>query len=90
MLATMPTESRKQSPRDKQYLQICSSLRIARIAAGMSQEELAEKLGKPQSFVSKVELAERRIDLIETIEICSLLNIKLGELFPEDFFRDLL
>lgn len=40
-------------------------LREAREAAGMTQEKVAEHLGKPQSFVSKVETGERRIDPTE-------------------------
>lgn len=37
----------------------------ARRGAGLRQTDLAERLGKPQSFVSKVERGERRIDLVE-------------------------
>lgn len=37
----------------------------ARRAAGLRQIDLAERLGKPQSFVSKIERRERRIDLVE-------------------------
>jgi transcriptional regulator with XRE-family HTH domain len=40
-------------------------LREARKAAGMTQEKVAEELGRPQSFVSKVETGERRIDPTE-------------------------
>jgi transcriptional regulator with XRE-family HTH domain len=41
---------------------------------GVTQETLAESLGMPQSYVSKYELGERRLDLIETFEICRALN----------------
>lgn len=37
-------------------------LKQARQEAGLKQEEVADRLGKPQSYVSKVERAERRID----------------------------
>ena len=40
-----------------------------RKAAGVTQVELAERLGKPQSFVSKVERGERRLDVIEFCEV---------------------
>ena len=39
-----------------------------RLRAGLTQEDLAERLGKPQSFVAKVETQERRLDLIEFVK----------------------
>ena len=46
-------------------------LRKIREEAGLNQTALAEKLGKPQTFVSKSELGERRVDLLETLDICA-------------------
>jgi transcriptional regulator with XRE-family HTH domain len=48
-----------------EYKRMRERLREAREAAGMTQEKVAEHLGKPQSFVSKVETGERRIDPTE-------------------------
>ena len=45
-------------------------LRQIREEAGMRQVDLARLLGKPQSFVSKYEAGERRLDLIEVRQIC--------------------
>nr|WP_202604611.1 helix-turn-helix transcriptional regulator [Pseudomonas syringae] len=42
----------------------------ARSAAGITQKELAARLGRPQSFVSKTENAERRLDVIEFMDVC--------------------
>lgn len=42
---------------------------------GVTQEALAESLGMPQSYVSKYELGERRLDLVETFQICRALNV---------------
>jgi transcriptional regulator with XRE-family HTH domain len=39
------------------------------------QTELAARLGKPHSYVAKVELGDRRIDVIEFIEYCQALGI---------------
>jgi len=47
----------------------------ARKACGLTQTELAEQLRKPQSFVSKYERGERRIDVVELIEIARHLDL---------------
>ena len=46
----------------------------ARKGAGMRQIELAEKLNKPQSFVSKFECGERRLDVIEFLTLMDALG----------------
>ena len=48
------------------------SRRWPKVAAGMTQEKVAEHLGKPQSFVSKVETGERRIDPTELEKFAKL------------------
>lgn len=40
----------------------------------MTQQQVADALGKPQSFVAKVEGYERRLDVIELIEFCRTFN----------------
>jgi transcriptional regulator with XRE-family HTH domain len=40
----------------------------ARNAVGVSQAALAQRLGKPPSYVAKIELKERRVDVVEFIE----------------------
>ncbi|MSR57634.1 MAG: XRE family transcriptional regulator [Planctomycetaceae bacterium] len=54
-------------------------LRQIRLGAGLRQSDLAEKLGQPQSFVSKYESGERRLDLLEVRQICHAVGISLGE-----------
>ena len=56
------------------YQTLIKLLVEARIEAGMTQQQLADKLGRPQSFVSKTENNDRRLDVIEFIEICHLLG----------------
>ena len=41
----------------------------------ITQVQLAQKLKKPQSYISKYESAERRLDIIETLEILKKLNV---------------
>ena len=47
----------------------------ARKSAGLTQKDLAGHLDKAQSFVSKYERGERRLDVVEFIAICRILNI---------------
>ena len=45
----------------------------------MTQRVLAEKLNKPQSYVSKFESGERRLDVIETRDILQALNVSVAD-----------
>lgn len=54
-------------------------LRLLRKEAGLRQVELAERLGVPQSFVSKYESGERRLDILELRACCAALGISLEE-----------
>ena len=49
----------------KDYRDIIERLKTARIGAGLAQQEVANKLGKPQSYISKIESGERRLDVAE-------------------------
>jgi len=54
---------------------VAALLRDARLKAGLSQTELADRLGIPQSFVSKYETGERRLDVGEVLEVCNALGL---------------
>ena len=54
-------------------------LRRVRLDAGLRQKDLAKRLGMPQSFVSKYESGERRLDLLEIRQICSAIGISLAD-----------
>jgi len=56
-----------------------------RLKQKVTQTELAKRLGRPQSFVSKYENGERRLDLIEFLDIASTLDFD-----PLDFVKKLL
>lgn len=51
------------------YRTLIERIAKSRKDAGITQAELAEKLGRPQSFVSKLESGERRIDVIEYLHV---------------------
>ena len=52
-------------------------LREIRVDKGVTQVQLAERLGSLQSYVSKYETGERRLDFVETTEVCDALGIDL-------------
>jgi len=56
------------------YQSLLGLLIEARKKAKMTQSQLADLLQKPQSFVSKYERGERRLDIIEFLEVCHQLG----------------
>ena len=58
---------------------LCALLRSYRVQAGLRQVDVAERLHTPQSFVSKYESGERRLDLIELQQVCTVLGVPLVE-----------
>jgi transcriptional regulator with XRE-family HTH domain len=63
------------SPRYRRFLK---RLREAREEARLTQEEVAAALHRPQSFVSKCEVGERRVDVIELQDFARLYGKPLG------------
>ena len=57
-----------------------AAIRDARTAKGVSQRQLARRLGKHPSFVNKIELLERRLDILEFIAIARALDMEPGTL----------
>lgn len=58
-------------------------LKKIRVEAGLRQVDLAKKLNVPQSMISKYEVGERRIDLLELREICAALGVSLVEVVEQ-------
>lgn len=54
-------------------------LRQQRDEAGLRQVDLAKKLGKPQSYISKYESGEKSLDILEVKEICAVFEITLSD-----------
>ena len=61
------------------YRALLRSLRSNREQAGLSQAELARRLGLPQQFVSRAELGVRRIDVVEYYVIMNALGVDPAE-----------
>ena len=67
------------------YQTLLTLLRDQRERAGITQLALAEILGNTQTFISKIERGERRIDVVEFVEICDALGLD-----PVASFREFL
>ncbi|MBL8510526.1 MAG: helix-turn-helix transcriptional regulator [Betaproteobacteria bacterium] len=64
-----------ESIHSHRYVTLRRMLADARLNLGITQSELAKRLGRPQSFVSKYENGERDISLIDYLDICNALGI---------------
>lgn len=71
-----------RTPRQQRLQEL---LARARKAKNLTQADVAERLGRPQSFVAKYEGGERRLDVIEFVEVAEAL-----EADPRQLLRDLL
>lgn len=56
---------------------LCQLFQELRNEAGIRQVDLAERLGRPQSFVSKYESGEKTLTFLEVKEVCKALGISL-------------
>src|SRR5262245_33255634 len=54
-----------KSVHSARYRLLLGRLKTARLAGGLTQAQVAARIGQPQSFVSKVESGERRLDVVE-------------------------
>ncbi len=60
------------------YKKVVEQLKAARVEAGLTQVEVSEKLKRPQSYISKIERGERRVDVVELEEIAHIYNKELS------------
>ena len=67
----------------EQYKIVGACLAAARRRANVTQDELAARLSKPQSFVSEFERGQRRVDVVELLVISRALGVDPVELFIE-------
>lgn len=62
------------------YRSLIDALSLFRKDIGVSQRELARRIGKPPSFINKIELFERRLDILEFVVIANALEQEPGKL----------
>lgn len=66
-----------KSIRTKEYQSFAVKLKRARLEAGLTQVQVSKKLKRPQSYISKAEAGEQRLDIVELK--------KFAELYRKDF-----
>jgi DNA-binding XRE family transcriptional regulator len=67
--------------RPKEQTLVGETLAKARLQSGLTQQQLARKLGKPQSFVSAYEAGQRRVDVLEFVRIARAIGANATKLF---------
>jgi len=68
-----------------EYAEVGAALADAREQAGLTQQQVAKRLRKPQSFVSNYERGQRRIDVLELLRVVDALGAD-----PIGLFREIL
>lgn len=74
-----------RSTHSRPYRALVDILAEARRRSGLTQKQVADRLGKPQSYIAKVEAAERRVDPVEFARLANALGAD-----PLGLFQDLL
>lgn len=72
----------------REYAVVLRLLRQAREKAGLTQVDLAKRLGQTQSFVSKIECGDRRLDIVQLRKVLLILGQSLPD-FATAMERDL-
>jgi transcriptional regulator with XRE-family HTH domain len=79
-MAQVPPLTQRRDPNGPPYVVLREELVAARKAAGLSQQVLADRIGRPQSFVAKVEGGERSLDVVEFVAIARALELEPHQL----------
>jgi transcriptional regulator with XRE-family HTH domain len=62
------------------YRALVARLKVARLEAGLSQEDVARQLGVCRTWVTKVETNELGLDLLGLVKLCRVYGLRAGEL----------
>lgn len=68
------------------HLALMTVLREARLEAGLTQAQLAERMDRPQSFVAKIEVGERQLGVVEFVGYAEALGVTPPELLARIIF----
>jgi transcriptional regulator with XRE-family HTH domain len=77
----MPATTLRKTLRSKGHKALITLLVTTRENAGLTQRDLAARLKRPHSFIGRIEAGERRVDVIEFIEISRVLEVDPRLLF---------
>lgn len=62
---------------DERYVALVTALVELRERAGLTQQEVADRLGRPQSFVAKYETLQRRLDVVELADVIAAIGKRI-------------
>ncbi|MBL7077788.1 MAG: helix-turn-helix transcriptional regulator [Kiritimatiellae bacterium] len=71
----------RKSITSKEYRAVTAELVRLRKQAGLTQLELADRLGREQSFVWRIEKGERRLDVLEFFWVCEQLGVNAPQVY---------
>ena len=71
-----PSAAMARSLHTAAHRELVSAVKALRKSAGLSQRELAERLGREQNFVGRIETGQRRIDLVEWVMLCRACGVE--------------
>jgi transcriptional regulator with XRE-family HTH domain len=77
----MPKTTLRKTLRSKGHRALIDLLVSTRNQAGLTQRDLAARLKRPHSFIGRIEAGERRVDVVEFIEIAQVLEVDPKHLF---------
>ena len=77
----MPKTTLRKTLRSKGHRALIDILVESREQAGLTQRDLAARLKRPHSFIGRIEAGERRVDVIEFIEIARVMGLDPKDLF---------
>ena len=66
--------------RTVRHRRLIEEIAAARKAAGMSQRALAERLKRSDSYISKFEAGERRLEVCEFVDLCEAIGVDAGQI----------
>ncbi len=67
-----------KSIHSKEYKTVVKRLKEARLEIGLTQKEVANKLNAPQSYISKVEAGEQRVDILELKKLSEIYDKEIS------------